>query len=54
MDAIRTLIVEDERLARRNLRIRLQEVPDFQVIGECATGREAIAAICVTSWVTYR
>jgi two-component system, LytTR family, response regulator len=45
MDAIRTLIVDDERLARRNLRIRLQEVPDFQVIGECATGREAIAAV---------
>jgi two-component system LytT family response regulator len=45
MDAIRTLIVDDERLARRNLRIRLQEVPDFQVIGECANGREAIAAI---------
>jgi two-component system, LytTR family, response regulator len=45
MDAIRTLIVDDERLARRNLRIRLQEVPDFQVTGECATGREAIAAV---------
>jgi two-component system LytT family response regulator len=45
MDAIRTLIVDDERLARRNLRIRLHEVPDFEVIGECATGREAIAAV---------
>ena len=45
MDAIRTLVVDDERLARRNLRIRLDEVPDFEVIGECATGREAIAAV---------
>jgi two-component system, LytTR family, response regulator len=45
MDAIRTLIVDDERLARRNLRLRLEVVPDFAVIGECATGREAIAAV---------
>lgn len=45
MDAIRTLIVDDERLARRNLRLRLQDIPDFRVVGECATGREAIAAV---------
>jgi two-component system, LytTR family, response regulator len=45
VDAIRTLIVDDERLARRNLRIRLREVPDFEVVGEGATGREAIAAV---------
>jgi two-component system, LytTR family, response regulator len=45
MEAIRTLIVDDERLARRNLRIRLRDIPDFEIVGECATGREAIAAV---------
>jgi len=45
MDAIRTLIVDDEPLARENLRIRLRDVPDFEVVGECANGRDAIAAI---------
>jgi two-component system, LytTR family, response regulator len=45
IEPIRTLIVDDERLARRNLRIRLSQVPDFEVIGECATGGEAVAAI---------
>jgi len=42
---IRTLIVDDEPLARGNLRIRLRGVPDFEVVGECATGHEAIGAV---------
>lgn len=42
---IRTLIVDDEPHARRNLRIRLDQVPGFVVIGECATGGESVAAI---------
>ena len=45
MDAIRTLIVDDEPLARENLRIRLRDVPDFEVVGECATGQGAVDAI---------
>jgi len=42
---IRTLIVDDEPLARENLRIRLRDFPDFEVIGECGTGREAVGAV---------
>ena len=45
MQPIRTLIVDDEPLARENLRIRLQRVSDFTVEGECANGREAVEAI---------
>jgi two-component system LytT family response regulator len=45
MDPIRTLIVDDETLARENLRLRLQGIDDFVIIGECANGREAIGAI---------
>lgn len=43
--AIRTLLVDDESLARENLRIRLRNVRDFEVVGECATGKEAIGAV---------
>ncbi|HKP10909.1 MAG TPA: LytTR family DNA-binding domain-containing protein [Blastocatellia bacterium] len=43
--AIRTLIVDDEPLARRRIRRMLARHPDVEVIGECANGREAIAAI---------
>lgn len=42
---IRTLIVDDEPLARRRIRRMLARHPDVDVIGECANGREAIVAI---------
>lgn len=42
---IRALIVDDERPARVRLRQLLKDHPDAQVAGECANGRQAIAAI---------
>jgi two-component system, LytTR family, response regulator len=42
---IRTLIVDDEPLARERLRTLLQQESDVEVIGECADGRQAISAI---------
>ncbi len=45
MEAIRTLIVDDEVLARRRIKNLLGGRAEFQVIGECANGREAIRAI---------
>jgi two-component system LytT family response regulator len=42
---IRTVVVDDEPLARENLRIRLSTVPDFELLRECATGREAVRAV---------
>lgn len=42
---IRTLIVDDEPLARRGISARLREFPDFEVIGECDCGEKAIDAI---------
>jgi len=42
---IRVLLVDDEPLARARLRGLLARHPDMQVIGECAEGAEAIAAI---------
>jgi two-component system LytT family response regulator len=42
---IRTLIVDDEPLARDRLRQLLQNEPEIEITGECADGREAVAAI---------
>jgi two-component system, LytTR family, response regulator len=39
---IRTLLVDDERLARRGLELRLAAAPDVEIIGECENGREAL------------
>ena len=42
---IRTLIVDDEQLARERLLNLLRADPDMTIIGQCATGSEAIQAI---------
>lgn len=42
---IRTLIVDDEPLARDCVRIALERVREVEVMGECADGEEAVAAI---------
>ena len=43
--AWRTLIVDDEPLAREGIRARLAALGGFDVIGECSGGRAAITAI---------
>src|SRR4030095_6659837 len=45
MKSIRTLIVDDEVLARRRIRNLLRGRVEFAVIGECANGREAVNAV---------
>ena len=42
---IRTLIVDDELLSRRGVEIRLRVEGDFEIVAQCANGREALAAI---------
>ena len=42
---IRTLIVDDEALARRGIELRLSDHRDFSIVGQCENGREAIAAV---------
>ena len=41
----RTLIVDDEPLARRGVRRFLKTHPDVELIGECGDGESAVAAI---------
>lgn len=42
---IRALVVDDEPLARTNLTVLLRLDPDVEVVGECCSGREALAKI---------
>jgi len=42
---LRTLVVDDEALARRNLTVLLRRDPDVEAIAECASGLEAIEQI---------
>src|SRR5262252_365060 len=43
--AIDTLIVDDEVLARKKLCVLLERDPDFRIVGECATAGDAIRAL---------
>jgi two-component system LytT family response regulator len=42
---LRALIVDDERLAREKLRRLLEAEPDVEIVGECASGAEAVEAL---------
>lgn len=45
MAAIRTLIVDDEPLARRGMQLHLQRHADVEIVGEASNGRQALQAI---------
>ena len=42
---IRTILVDDEPLARNKLKLFLADEPDFEIVRECSNGRDAIAAL---------
>jgi two-component system LytT family response regulator len=42
---IRTIVVDDEKLAIQGLMLRLEKYPDVEVIDTCSNGREAIRKI---------
>ena len=45
MKRIRTLIVDDEQIARSRIRKLLDNDPDIDLIGECGNGTEAVSLI---------
>jgi len=45
VNRIRALIVDDERLARRGLELRLAAAPDVDIVAECENGRQAIEQV---------
>jgi two-component system LytT family response regulator len=42
---VRTVIVDDEPLARRGVRLRLQKFKDVEIVGECGDGASAVGKI---------
>ncbi len=44
-DKMRVILVDDEPLALRGLKLRLEEFPEVEIIAECANGREAVKEI---------
>ncbi len=42
---VRIIIVDDEVLSRRGIELRLRHLPDFEIVAQCANGREALAAV---------
>ena len=42
---IRVLVVDDHEVVRQGLRFVLEQEPDVEVVGECADGHAAVAAI---------
>ena len=46
---IRTLIVDDEPIARRNLRALLGGDPEVEIVGECGSGPQAVRLIQANS-----
>jgi len=44
-DKIRVIIVDDEPLALRGMKLRLTDFPEVEIVGECSNGREAVKEI---------
>ena len=42
---LQAVIVDDESLARKGLRIRLEELGGVDIVGECSNGREAVNSV---------
>lgn len=42
---IRAIVVDDEPLARSNVTVLLRSDPEVQIVGECGSGKEALAEI---------
>jgi len=45
MTPLRTIVVDDEKLARRGIALRLADFPEVEVIAECANGQDALQVI---------
>jgi DNA-binding NarL/FixJ family response regulator len=42
---IRVLLVDDQAVVRRGLRVLFRQEPDLQIVGEASTGTEALALV---------
>jgi len=44
-EKLRAIVIDDEPLARRGLRLRLEAMQDVEIVAECGNGREALERI---------
>ena len=44
-DTLHAIIVDDEPLARKGLKMRLEQISGVDVVGECSNGREALNSV---------
>ncbi|MFK8022158.1 MAG: LytR/AlgR family response regulator transcription factor [Pseudomonadales bacterium] len=49
MKPLRTIIVDDEPLARRGLKLRIENIPEIELVCECSNGHEALHAVATHS-----
>ncbi len=49
MNKLRTVIVDDESLARRGLSLRLQDMDQIELVAECHNGQQALKAVAELS-----
>ena len=49
MTKIKTIVVDDEPIARARVLSLLGEEPDIEIVGECSSGRQAVSTIAQTS-----
>ena len=45
METLRAIIVDDESLARKGLRLRLEQMEGVEIVSECANGKEALISV---------
>jgi len=45
MDKIRVILAEDHTIVRKGIRMLLEKEPDIEVVGEAATGRDAVRLV---------
>ena len=45
MTKLKTIVVDDELLARKLVLSGLRDIPEVEVLAECVNGREAMAAV---------
>lgn len=49
MRKIKTIVIDDESLARERIRTLLKDQPEFEIISECRNGKEAVEEIITHS-----
>ena len=53
MDPLRVIVVDDESLARRGLRLRLDSIDNVEILAECSNGLGQLIKLLSLSLTLY-